>query len=85
MDRYSTPICQKKLQLHDNCRLASEEPVNSTVAYPDGQVVSLHKVHLIMCPCADGLSCDYKSRTCVNFDDAYSFNELNETPNRFDD
>lgn len=76
MGRYSIPTCQKKLQLSDYCRPASDEPTNTTITYFDGQVVSLYNVHMIMCPCADGLSCDLKTGSCVNFDGESNFNAL---------
>lgn len=76
MGRYSIPTCQKKLQLSDYCRPASDEPTNTTITYFDGQVVSLYNVHMIMCPCADGLSCDLKTGSCVNFDGLSNFNAI---------
>lgn len=76
MGRYSIPMCQKKLQLHEDCRPASDESINSTVTYLDGQVVSLYNVHMLMCPCADGLTCDRKTGKCTDFDGAPSFNYL---------
>ncbi len=73
-------MCLKKLQLNDNCRPTSDESVNSTVTYPDGQVVSLYNVHLIMCPCTHGLKCDHKIGKCVEIDGSPSFNDLDDQP-----
>lgn len=72
-------MCQKKLRLYEPCRPASDEQMNTTITYLDGQVVSLYNVHMIMCPCMDGLSCDLKTGRCVDFDGAPSFNDIYDT------
>lgn len=78
MGRYSIPQCQKKIQLYEACRPASDEPLNTTVTYLDGNMVSLQNVHLVMCPCADGLVCDPRSGRCEDFDSHGSPNEIQE-------
>lgn len=78
MGRYSLPQCEKKLQLHETCRPASDEPFNTTVTYPDGEVVSLTNMHMLVCPCANGLVCDPRSGRCEDFDAMVAINELLE-------
>ncbi|XP_063221234.1 astakine-like [Bacillus rossius redtenbacheri] len=55
-DRYSYPSCQLLGQGGDTCR-PSARPFNTSLAYPDGLVVSAQDVHYIMCACAPGLVC----------------------------
>lgn len=78
MGRYSIPECRKKQQLFEICRPLSKEAVNTTVTYADGSVVALHNVHMIMCPCAEGLVCDQESGTCTEFDSTLSYNHMQE-------
>ena len=78
MDRYSIPQCQKKQQLEEICRPASEEAVNTTVTYPDGAAVPLYNVYLVMCPCAEGLTCDERTGKCSEFDSTSSHNQVHE-------
>ena len=78
MGRYSLPQCQKKQQLQEVCRPASTEAINTTVTYADGSVVPLHNVHLIMCPCDEGLVCDEQLGKCVEFDSTSYYNHVHE-------
>ncbi|XP_076758719.1 astakine [Xylocopa sonorina] len=62
--RYSYPQCLPRITKGEICRPSSSSTQNMTLEYPNGLVLKLTDVHYILCPCADGLSCDLKEGVC---------------------
>ncbi|KAG8229587.1 hypothetical protein J437_LFUL010179 [Ladona fulva] len=58
MSRYSIPTCEAMRTEGELCRKASEMTHNLTLGYPNGDKLELKGVHLVMCPCGEGLHCD---------------------------
>ncbi|XP_066994930.2 astakine [Anabrus simplex] len=63
-NRYSVPMCQRMHEVGESCRGRGQEPMNTTVGYPDQSKVELTNVYWLFCPCADGLVCEKPSSTC---------------------
>ncbi|CAL7938481.1 unnamed protein product [Xylocopa violacea] len=63
--RYSYPQCLPMKIKGEICRPGSASTQNMTLEYPNGLVLKLTDVHYILCPCADGLSCDIKEGVCM--------------------
>ncbi|KZC05910.1 Astakine [Dufourea novaeangliae] len=81
--RYSIPQCRPMQAEGEICRPASEFPINMTAAYPDGAQVLLTDVHYILCPCANGLSCD--KGVCKDTGEKRDLNRLIGENNHQDD
>lgn len=66
MGRFSLPRCLPMADMGDPCRPAPRagQPINTTVTYPDGQLVNLPAVYLQGCPCAAGLQCSADLYVC---------------------
>ena len=62
--RFSLPRCQSLADVGDSCRPSAQRAINTTVNYPDGQVVNLPAVYLGGCPCAAGLHCSDDQFVC---------------------
>lgn len=69
----------------DICRPASASTIDMTVGYPDGSELTLKNVHYILCPCADGLSCDIKDGVCRKIGRKHNTNRLSAKNKKQDD
>ncbi|XP_068086226.1 astakine [Anabrus simplex] len=61
--RYSIPTCTPVLRTGAPCS-PYIKAINTTVGYPDGNLVVLTDVYMNMCKCAPDLSCDLRTATC---------------------
>ncbi|XP_012539105.1 astakine isoform X2 [Monomorium pharaonis] len=61
--RYAIPTCMPFQQKGEQCRV-NAKTITTTLFYPDGSQVEVKDIHSILCPCADGLSCDPKRGIC---------------------
>nr|XP_034179903.1 uncharacterized protein LOC117604180 isoform X1 [Osmia lignaria] len=83
--RYSIPECRAMQKEGEICRPGSASAINMTVGYPDGALVTLTDVHYILCPCANGLSCDAKEGVCKDTGVERDTNRLFGEHNKRDD
>lgn len=83
--RYSIPQCKPLQDVGQVCRPGSVTPINMTVSYPDGAQVLLTDVHYILCPCADGLTCNAKEGMCKESDAKHDTNRLIDGNSKRDD
>nr|XP_003708605.1 PREDICTED: astakine-like [Megachile rotundata]XP_012153357.1 PREDICTED: astakine-like [Megachile rotundata] len=82
--RYSIPQCKVMQAEGEICRPGSTSPTNMTLGYPDGALVTLTNVHYILCPCANGLTCDTKEGICKDTGEGHDTNRLFEEHKRHD-
>jgi len=61
--RYAIPSCSSFQQKDEQCRV-NAEMLTTNLTYPDNSQIEVKDIHLILCPCADGLSCDPKRGIC---------------------
>ncbi|XP_076240369.1 astakine [Calliopsis andreniformis] len=83
--RYSIPQCQPLQKEGNPCRPGSAITINMTAMYPDGAEVLLTNVHSILCPCADGLTCDPNEIMCKNAKGKSDANRLFDQDSKGDD
>ncbi|XP_076166195.1 astakine [Ptiloglossa arizonensis] len=81
--RYSIPQCKPMQEEGEVCRPGSASTINMTATYPDGVQVLLTDVHYIMCPCADGLSCN--GGVCKHTGEKRDTNHLSDESSKRDD
>ncbi|XP_039310996.1 astakine [Solenopsis invicta] len=56
--RYALPSCMPYQQKGEQCRM-NADTITTNLSYPDNSQIEVKDIHLILCPCADGLSCDF--------------------------
>ncbi|KAL0108021.1 hypothetical protein PUN28_014943 [Cardiocondyla obscurior] len=61
--RYAVPTCMPFQQKGEQCRV-NADTITTKLTYPDDSEKTVNDVHYILCPCADGLSCDPKRGVC---------------------
>jgi len=50
-------------QEYEQCRV-NAETITTNLSYPDNSQLEVKGVHFILCPCADGLSCNPERGIC---------------------
>ncbi|KAG5335428.1 ASTA protein, partial [Acromyrmex charruanus] len=61
--RYAIPTCNLFQQEGEQCRV-NAETISTTLTYPDTSQIEVKDIYYILCPCADGLSCNPKHGIC---------------------
>ncbi|RLU18611.1 hypothetical protein DMN91_008968 [Ooceraea biroi] len=61
--RYATPACMPFQQRGEQCRV-NADTISTNLTYPDDSRIEVESIHYILCPCADGLSCNFKKGIC---------------------
>ncbi|XP_015602971.1 astakine [Cephus cinctus] len=81
--RFSIPQCQPLQEEGDVCRPSGHATLNTTLVYPDGTQVELTDVHIMLCPCSYGMTCD--DGICRDPSQKRGFNHLMEEASIQDD
>ncbi|KYN16810.1 Astakine [Trachymyrmex cornetzi] len=61
--RYTRPTCMPFQQKGEQCRV-NADTITANLTYPDNSQIEVKDIHFILCPCANGLSCNSKLGIC---------------------
>ncbi|XP_014486827.1 PREDICTED: astakine-like [Dinoponera quadriceps] len=61
--RYATPHCMPYQQPGQQCRV-NAETITTNLTYPDNSRLEVKDVNFILCPCAEGSSCNPRTGIC---------------------
>lgn len=61
--RYAMPSCIQYQRMGEQCRV-NASTITTNLSYPDNSQLEVKDVNYIMCPCAEGTSCNPQTGLC---------------------